>query len=1200
MLATRSFVLPDSRPCSIVNAQSTSSKPLHLKSAQTNMSEKRHRFEQPLFAALPAITYEMLIFGGIILFAILSRFYDLGARVMSHDESLHTYFSWLLSKGQGYQHSPMMHGPFQFHFLALVYYLFGASDFTARIPAALSSIATIWMVWYWRRYLGKSGALIAGLLMVISPMMLFYGRYVRNEAFVGLFGVLMLYSMLRYLESGKTRYIYLVTASLALHFCTKETSYIYTAQALLYLAVFFVARVTRKPWQNTNAFAAFIILVAIGAILGGAALGIAVLGNKQDTFAEAKTAAPLDPTHPLQATTQTPLLSPTLLAAGLAMVVLAAAVAVLIIGYTWENLRQERAFDLLLLVITLILPQLTAFPVKLVGWNPIDYSSQGILHTAVFLIPIGAASVIIGLFWNRDLWLKNALLFYAIFTVLYTTVFTNGPGFFTGMIGSLGYWLEQQGVERGSQPRYYYTLIQIPMYEFLPALGSILAMTIGLKRFLLRREAGTGATSDRESALETEAGQGVDDEPVFSDAPERTAVILLVWWSISSLLAYTLAGEKMPWLTYHIAWPMILLSGWGLGQTLEHTDWEGLRRRKALLTVTVIVLFFVSVSAALLAALGPTPPFQGKELSQLQATSTFLLAVLGAVGSGAGCIYLLRDWNFDHILRTATLTFFALLAVLTGRAAYRASYILYDTAMEYLVYAHAAGGVKQVMAQVEEISRRTSGDLGMLIAYDASAPDTGISWPFVWYLRDFTNTRAFDVPTRSLREAPVIIVDQKNFEKIKPVVEDDYYVFDYMRMWWPNQDYFYLVSDRNPALPFDEAYPCKGILTPLRLFKSKDYSRVCNAILDRNIRAGIMDIWLNRDYTQYAQATGSQNMTLTTWSPADEMRLYIRKDVAAQIWNYGVTAATEIKPDTYQQKTVLLTADQIVGTSGMEAGQFNAPRGIAFAPDGSFYVADSRNHRIQHFSAEGNFLGMWGSFSGGAPELAQPGMFNEPWGVAVGPDGSVYVTDTWNHRIQKFTPEGKFLLAWGHYGLAETGDAFWGPRGIAVDRQGRVYVTDTGNKRVVVFDSNGNYLSQIGSAGMEMGQFDEPVGLALDKDGNLYVADTWNQRIQVLAVSSETQFFIPLRQWEINGWFGQSLDNKPFIAVDAQDNVFVADPEGYRVLQFTREGELIRAWGDYGAGPGNFGLAAAVAVDSSGHVWVTDAGNHRILRFTLP
>jgi uncharacterized protein (TIGR03663 family) len=133
------------------------------------MENQKRWLDRPVIPSLPAITNEVVIFALVILATLVTRFFDLETRVMSHDESLHTYFSYLLYKGQGYQHTPMMHGPFQFHILALTYFLFGVSDFTARVPSVLFSIATVWMVWYWRRYLGRTGALIAAALMVISP-----------------------------------------------------------------------------------------------------------------------------------------------------------------------------------------------------------------------------------------------------------------------------------------------------------------------------------------------------------------------------------------------------------------------------------------------------------------------------------------------------------------------------------------------------------------------------------------------------------------------------------------------------------------------------------------------------------------------------------------------------------------------------------------------------------------------------------------------------------------------------------------------------------------------------------------------------------------------------------------------------------------------------------------------------------------------
>ena len=232
------------------------------------MENKSSWLQRPIHPALPAITNEVALFAGIILLAIITRFYDLGTRVMSHDESLHTYFSWLLYRGQGYQHSPMMHGPFQFHIVALTYFLFGVSDFTSRIPAVMFSIATVWMVWYWRRYLGKWGALIAGFLLVISPYMLYYGRYVRNESFVGFSGVLMLYAMLRHLEVGGKKYLLMLAAALALHFTAKETAFIYTAQALLFLAIYFIAKVTRHPWKDAEKdYRSFIVALGIAVLL---------------------------------------------------------------------------------------------------------------------------------------------------------------------------------------------------------------------------------------------------------------------------------------------------------------------------------------------------------------------------------------------------------------------------------------------------------------------------------------------------------------------------------------------------------------------------------------------------------------------------------------------------------------------------------------------------------------------------------------------------------------------------------------------------------------------------------------------------------------------------------------------------------------------------------------------------------------------
>src|SRR5687767_12344207 len=610
--------------------------------------------ERPIHPALPALTNEVAIFAGIILLAIITRFYDLGARVMSHDESLHTYFSWLLYRGQGYQHTPMMHGPWQFHLIALSYFLFGANDFTARIPAALFSIATVWMVWYWRRYLGRVGALVAGLLMVISPFMLFYGRYVREDVYAAFSGVLLLYAVLRYFESGASRYLFLVTIALLIHFLDKETSFIYAAQLLLFLAVYFIARVTRKPWEGKSSFyRGFIILFVIGIVLAALGGGLMLTNRHAETLTGTETAAPANPTDlPSPAGLPSEGISASTVLIGLAVLAVAAALVILFLGYGWTNLLKERSFDLLILTGTFVLPMLIPFPIKwLESWLhvaiPTDAASvnaldaRGITIIAIFVAVFLLISIIIGMLWNRDWW-KYGALFWGSFTILYTTVFTNAPGFFTGLIGSLGYWLVQQGVERGSQPEYYYVLVQVPMYEFLPAIGAIVAVVLGLKKLFVREPAGpANEVSEVSEANEAEVTQA-------SETNEFNFGVffgLLLWWSVASILAFTIAGERMPWLTYHMAWPMILLAGWGIGQIIESVS-ERLAQDKpgqTALAILVLIIFVLATFNTLRALYGGAPPFQGTELAQLQATSAFLFPLIIAILSGALLAYLMHN-----------------------------------------------------------------------------------------------------------------------------------------------------------------------------------------------------------------------------------------------------------------------------------------------------------------------------------------------------------------------------------------------------------------------------------------------------------------------------------------------------------------------------------------------------------------------------
>jgi uncharacterized protein (TIGR03663 family) len=1001
--------------------------------------------------------------------------------------------------------------------------------------------------------------------MLISPYMLYYQRYVRNESFVVLLGLLMFWAVFRYLETREARWLYLLALSLSLHAATKETSFIYTAQLMLFLGLYQAIQFLRHPWRSALWLAAFGAGLATAA-MGGAVAAIGLLRRQSAGLVEGtgQPFNPLEASGPLAAASPDALVRLGLLAAIVGLVVFAVA---LWANFGYRLRREFPVFDILVVSAGLTLPQMAALPGTLLGWDPMGYQDPAYVQRyAVMLYAMIALSMAMGLFWNWRRWLIIAAIFFVPYLLLVTTFLTNQQGWMSGLVGSLGYWLAQHEVQRGGQPWYYYLVVQVPMYEFLPALGTVVAAGYGLAALVRgvlmpRKDPLLGMRASEKAGNLRPSAKADGQEAIGFSVP-----LFFGFWAFSALAAYSFAGEKMPWLTVHITLPMILLSGWVLDRLIREVDWPQLAAKRGWLMAVLGVVSVFAFARTFGFLLGPIRPFAGSQMEQLRVTNQFLISLALALGTGVPLARMLNELDWGQVRRAAALGLFALLAVLTMRAAFRASYRDYDKATEFLVYAHSATGVKTVMAQVEDLSRRLTDGKALDIGYD-----NDVSWPFSWYLRNYSNAHFFAAsPSEDIRQYEVVIAGNDNWGTVEPLLGRRFVQFEYIRMWWPNQDYFGLT-----------------------------WERIRNALRSAEMRQALWQIWLNRDYSLYAQVTG-KDMSLEHWSPSDEMRLYVRKDVAQRVWDYGVVVGAG---DPYAERLVRLEAERIIGESGAGPGQFNAPRALALAPDGSVYVADSRNHRVQHLSPEGEFLGQIGEFSNAAQGEGAPGTFNEPWGVAVAGDGSVFVADTWNHRIQRFSPEGQLLLAFGVFGAGPGGDVLWGPRAVAVDEQDRLFVSDTGNKRIVVYDLEGNMLTQFGGPDSGAASLNEPVGIAFGEDGRVYVADTWNQRIQVFR-EVEPNVFVPGLDWPIVGWYGESLENKPYLAVTQAGQICATDPEGYRVLCFGRDGTFVSGWGEFGTGPGQFGLASGIAVSPDGSIWVSDAGNDRLMifrpQFVLP
>ena len=265
------------------------------------------------------------------------------------------------------------------------------------------------------------------------------------------------------------------------------------------------------------------------------------------------------------------------------------------------------------------------------------------------------------------------------------------------------------------------------------------------------------------------------------------------------------------------------------------------------------------------------------------------------------------------------------------------------------------------------------------------------------------------------------------------------------------------------------------------------------------------------------------------------------------------------------------------GSTGSGNGQFSSPVSVAADSSGNLYVTESTNNRVQKFTSDGVYLTQWGSLS-------------IPFGIAVDSSDNVYVAEYNGSRITKFTSNGIYLTQWGTYG---TGNGqFVGPNDVAVDSNGYVYVVDRHNNRIQKFDSNGTYLAQWGSSGNGNGQFSEPWGLAVDGSNNVYVADRGNSRIQKF--TSNGAFLL---KW---GIFGNSNGQFVFprdLGADSAGNLYVTDEGNHRVQKFTNSGLYLTQFGTNGSANGQFNLPWGVTVGGSNAVYVVDSSNNRLQKF---
>ncbi len=459
-----------------------------------------------------------LPFAMVMLLGAVLRFWGLGDKPLHHDESMHAYFSLQLMRNlenwagcfnpgvSCYHYDPVLHGPFQFHAIALVYqisqwlgvYDQGVNAFTARIVAATLGTMVVVLPFFLRDYLGKVGAWLASLLLAISPSIVYFSRFAREDIYMACFTLLMVVAVARYVRDRQARWIVTAAVAFSLSYATKEATF-------LSIAVF-------------GSFFAALLAWEIGVkwpIRSSVSSGI--------SFAR------------LQPRTGAPLLV-------LAYFLLLAPIAKVVFGWIKklsvyiadpkntaladsyvQNLKDHTVAIVPWVGIILGIYVLSILAREMLGKVPqtgrhgiatyIDPHRQPLLDT-IFTMP-----------WTY--WFFALLCGWTIFLLLFTVVFTNiRGGIGDGIWQGIYYWLQQQQVARGDQPWYYYLLL-IPLYEQIGVVFGI----VGIIRSIIR--------------------------------PTRFR-LFLVYWFIGNVALYSWAAEKMPWLMIHITLPMLLLAAVGL------------------------------------------------------------------------------------------------------------------------------------------------------------------------------------------------------------------------------------------------------------------------------------------------------------------------------------------------------------------------------------------------------------------------------------------------------------------------------------------------------------------------------------------------------------------------------------------------------------------------------------------------------------
>ena len=723
---------------------------------------RRPRFVLPHFGPLE---WAFLL---IALVAAVLRLWELDGRVMHYDEAIHLHYAWKLARGVEFLHSPWMHGPLQVEMVAVFIRLFGDTDFVARLPYAIFGVVLVILPWFLRRELGEKGAICAAVILTLSPSLLYFSRFGRNDILMVVWAVLLLIFLWKYTQSSRSRYLYGSAAVTALMLASKETAYfviLFMGLAALALGWRYLWRVARRQAALADARgpAGFFIMLAT-LTLPQAAAGIAVfqgpLGLTMaagDTGSTGDTGAPVwaEPfvTLPvweaplwLHVLACLALLGAVLMIArflwrvrdalGLAATVVAticavAAVSVVVAGPVRLLMPDAAVGTYLdcaaggaLLLMGAAMAYLT--PDALGGWRRITLLlGPAILLTWLWLAVFGggltlAAELLPAAAPASELAAGNVAVNYLVPVLTLPLLFIVGAA--VGIVWGGGVWLLCAAV-------FYvvWTTLYTTFFTNWPGVFTGAWQSLGY--WLAQQEVARG------NQPWYYYGVGLTVYELLALVFGLVAVvwlirrreafgIILAAWVLATLAIYTIAAEKMPWLLVNITVPLALPAGMLLGRLLDGIRWPaaiGERWRMGLLFALPPLWMALAVWTAWLAARGDA------------ATLPAWLAALILLPMAAGIAWLIRTQPNGG--KAAALGIAGLLLIFGTVSAFRAAYTYDDSKLEILAYAQGSADLVDTYRELQSAALADQEAAAVKVDYD-------MWYPFQWYVRNETEQGA--------------------------------------------------------------------------------------------------------------------------------------------------------------------------------------------------------------------------------------------------------------------------------------------------------------------------------------------------------------------------------------------------------------------------------------------------------------------------